>query len=51
MRLDGEKTALAGTRWTVICEEEEGSYIDSSGSWGWLGRDKTALAPSSVITP
>ena len=30
MRLDGEKTALAGTRWTVICEE--GSYIDSSGS-------------------
>ena len=31
MRFDGEKTALAGTRWTVICEEE-GSYVDSSGS-------------------
>ena len=52
MRLDREKTALVGTRWTVICEEE-GSYVDSSGSWDWLEGDKTALTMvlSSVITP
>ena len=35
MRLDGQKTALAGTRWTVICEEQEVILTAVGHEVGW----------------